>query len=99
MSFIEGIASLRLFDNILEISNCLAVAIGLDDDAAGGGSGGADAADALHCGLRADVVFADDKDDALHEFEGMFEHELFHLTVVVSAPMTAGQECPADLDG
>src|SRR5882724_6897595 len=48
--------------------------------------------------LRAQIVFPDHEDDALNEAEGVVEHEGFHLTVVLSAPIGAFQEGEADLD-
>src|SRR5437899_1794498 len=44
--------------------------------------------------LRAKVLFAGDKDDAIDESEGMIEHELLQLAIVGSAPEFALQKSP-----
>ena len=38
------------------------------------------------------------KDNAVYEFEGVPQHELFHFPVVGAAPVGSGQERPADFD-
>jgi len=46
----------------------------------------------------AEVGDADFEDDGVDELEGVGEHEVFHFAVVVSAPVGAGEEGPADFD-
>src|SRR5215213_9150936 len=55
-------------------------------------------ANPFHRPLRANVVRADHEDDALHEAEGVLQHEPLHLAVVAPAPVRSGEEGPADLD-
>ena len=59
---------------------------------------GEDAADFFHGFSGADVRFADEEDDGVDELEGVVEHEAFHFAVVVTAPVGAGEEGPADFD-
>ena len=52
----------------------------------------------LNSASRANVLGTDDEHNAIHEAKRMMQHELFHFTIVLSAPVTAGQKGPADLD-
>src|SRR5580765_8629840 len=47
---------------------------------------------------RAQVVLADHEDHAVHEAEGVVDHEPLHLAVGLAPPAIATEERPADLD-
>src|SRR5262249_50622010 len=67
--------------------------------AAGVGPGpDANGADLLQGPLRADVLYAHEKEDAADEAECMLQHEPLHLPVATAAPVGTHQERPADLD-
>ena len=42
--------------------------------------------------------WTDKKDNAIHESEGMSQHEFFHFPIVGPAPVRARQKRPANLD-
>ena len=56
------------------------------------------AADLFHSSLRAQILSTDEKDNAVHESEGVPQHQLLHLFVVRAAPVRPGQERPSNLD-
>jgi len=54
--------------------------------------------DLLDGSLRAQVLWANQKDHGVHESEGMLHHEPLDLSVVPAAPVGPRQERPPDLD-
>src|SRR5438270_1765930 len=57
-----------------------------------------DGADLLDGAAGADVLGPDEKDDVVHEPEGVGQHQVLQLAVVDAAPAPPGEERPADLD-
>src|SRR5579863_7426291 len=57
-----------------------------------------DPANLGHRALRTPVLVTDPEDDGVNESKGMIEHQALDLAVRSSAPMTARQKGPSDLD-
>src|ERR1700736_685810 len=52
----------------------------------------------FHGPLRAQILWTNEKDNAVHESESVPQHELFHFPVVRAAPVRPGQKRPTDFD-
>ena len=57
-----------------------------------------DSAYLFHGLLRAKILWAHKKENAVHKLEGVPQHELFHFPIVDAAPVGSGQKRPADFN-
>jgi hypothetical protein len=48
--------------------------------------------------LRAQILYVNHKDDALHEFDGMPKHQAFHFAIAGASPIRPRRKSPANLD-
>ena len=54
-------------------------------------------ADLLDSSTRPEIRCSHPKDNMIHKRKGIVQHESLHLSVVISTPIGAGEERPADL--